>query len=105
MEQSSAVAEALNPFMDPAQRSMAELISVIRTAEELAEIRRRNLISSIRRFCAARGSEATEVPANHWYFRDRLKRFHPLAAGIKKVAWQGQQGQAACPACEGVGRS
>jgi integrase len=77
-----------NPFVDPDQSTMADLVAVISADTELDDTRRRNVTSSIRRFCATLGYELTEVPANHGYFRERLKRFHPLAAGIKKKRWQ-----------------
>lgn len=77
-----------NPFMDTAQMSMAELITLISNDGELTAVRRRNLTSSIRCFCKALDCDPSQVPANFWYFRERLKRFHPLAAKIKKKRWQ-----------------
>lgn len=77
-----------NPFIDPGHPTMADLVAVISADTELDDTRRRNVASSIRRFCAALGYELTGVPANYWYFRERLKRFHPLAVGIKKKRWQ-----------------
>lgn len=87
LQRSSETAKP-NPFVDPGQPTMVDLVAVIGADKELDDTRRRNVTSSIRRFCAALGYELTEVPANHWYFRERLKRFHPLAAGIKKKRWQ-----------------
>lgn len=80
--------DAANPFVDPGQRSMADVIALIGADQDLSDARRRNVSSSIRRFCAALGYEVSQVPANHWYFREHLKRFHPLAVGIKKKRWQ-----------------
>jgi len=77
-----------NPFMDPSQPTMADLIAIVSKDETLSPVRRANLASSIRRFCAALGCDPTQVPANHWYFKQRLKRFHPLEKGIKKKRWQ-----------------
>jgi len=77
-----------SPFMDQRQMSMAELIDMINAAHDLTHVRRRNLASSVRRFCAALGCDPSQVPANHWHFRQRLKRFHPMSAGIKIKRWQ-----------------
>lgn len=77
-----------NPFIDPGHPTMADLVAVISADTELTDSRRRNVTSSIRRFCAALDYDLTGVPANYWYYRERLKRFHPLAAGIKKKRWQ-----------------
>lgn len=77
-----------NPFMDPAQMSMADMIALIAGDEELPPTRRRNLTSHIRCFCKALDCEPGQVPANFWYYRERLKRFHPLAVNIKKKRWQ-----------------
>ena len=88
MFDTAAEIEKSNPFVDPGQRSMADVIALIRADDGLGDTRRRNVASSIRRFCAALGYEPTAVPASHWYFRGRLKRFHPLEAGIAKKRWQ-----------------
>lgn len=77
-----------NPFIDPGHPTMADLVAVISADTKLTDSRRRNVASSIRRFCAALDYDLTGVPANYWYYRERLKRFHPLAAGIKKKRWQ-----------------
>lgn len=81
-------ASPANPFMDAALPTMADLISKINADEELSVVRRRNVSSSVRRFCAALGYEPGQVPANHYYYRQRLKTFHPLEAGVTKERWQ-----------------
>lgn len=77
-----------NAFMDPSLPTMAQLIENISGDVNIPVIRRRNLTSSIRRFCEALGYEPSQVPANHSYFRQRLKLFHPLEAGLSKKRWQ-----------------
>jgi hypothetical protein len=79
---------SLGPFWDPSQKTMAKLIQDIRGDATLSEVRRRNLASSIRRFCEVLGYDTAQVPANHWHFRQRLKRFHPLTAGLTVKRWQ-----------------
>jgi integrase len=67
--------------------SIADLISLINDDEDLALTRRRNVASSIRRFCQALNCNPEEAPATFEYFRDRLARYYPLAAGIQKKRW------------------
>lgn len=68
--------------------TMACLISLVAADEDLTAVRRRNVTSSIRRFCAALGYAPNEAPPDFAFFRDRLTSFHPLAVGIKKKRWQ-----------------
>lgn len=75
-------------FLDPALPTMQQLIENIATDDTIPQTRRRHLASSVRRFCKALGFEPAHVPANHSYFRQRLKGFHPLEAGVKKKRWQ-----------------
>jgi integrase len=77
-----------NNLLDPALPKMSDLIALIRADEGLTASRRANLVSSINRFCGALTYSVSEVPANHWYFRERLKRFHPLEVGLTKKRWQ-----------------
>jgi len=79
---------AVNPFMDPGLPTMADLIGMVNADPKVPPVRRRNVTSSIRRFCKALGCEPDQVPANHNYYRQRLKTFHPLEAGIAKKRWQ-----------------
>lgn len=81
-------AAVINAFMDPTLPTMADIIAVVTGDDSIPVSRRRNLASSIRTFCKALGYEPSKVPANHAYFRERLKRFHPLEAAIKKKRWQ-----------------
>jgi len=67
---------------------MADVIAIVTGDTTIPMVRRRNLASSVRTFCKALGSEPPKVPANYAYIRERLKRFHPLQAGIKKKRWQ-----------------
>jgi integrase len=79
---------SVNPFAGDTHATMADLIAMITADADLTPVRRRNVSSSVRRFCKALMFEPMQVPANAWYFRERLKRFHPLQAGIKKKRWQ-----------------
>lgn len=82
------IVQAINPFMDQSILTMAGLIELIKNDTALKPVRRANVTSSIRRFCEALGMTPDHVPATHWYFRDRLKRFHPLEKGITRKRWQ-----------------
>ena len=84
----TAPPKAANPFMDPAAVTMADLVAMVARNEDLTPERRRNLASSTRRFCAALGYDPAQVPADMLAFKERLRRFHPLSAGIKKKRWQ-----------------
>lgn len=79
---------AHNAFIDPAELTMAGLIELVKRDSCLPAIRQSNVASSIRRFCKALGFAPDQVPATHWYFRERLKRFQPLAEGIQPKRWQ-----------------
>ena len=78
----------VNPFMDASLPTMADLIEIVKTDPALSTVRRHNITSSVRKFCKALGFEPGQVPANHSYYRQRLKTFHPLEVGIKKKRWQ-----------------
>jgi integrase len=71
-----------------APTNLAELIETIAADDSLSEIRRRNLCSSLRRFCQALGLLPDVVPATFWFFREKLANFHPAEAGIKEHRWQ-----------------
>ncbi len=68
--------------------TMAGLIQSILADPGLAEVRRRNVASSIRRFCAALDVPPERAPAAFWFFRERLERFHPAQTAIKVRRWQ-----------------
>ena len=68
--------------------TMAKLIQCILADPGLAGVRRRNVASSIRRFCAALNVPPEQAPAAFWFFRERLERFHPAQAAIKVRRWQ-----------------
>lgn len=80
-------AETMIPFGNREHQSMATLITRIQADGSLSDVRRRNVASSIRRFCEALDCSPAQVPAAFAYFRDRLTRFHPLAVGITKKRW------------------
>jgi integrase len=80
-------AETTIPFSNRDYQSMAALITRIQADGSLNDVRRRNVASSIRRFCEALDCSPGQVPATFEYFRDRLTRFHPLAVGITKKRW------------------
>lgn len=68
--------------------TMADLI--VQMAEDLAlkPVRRRNLASSIRRFCEVLGHDPAEAPAAFWVFRERIAAFAPAAVGMTRKRWQ-----------------
>jgi integrase len=68
--------------------TMAGLIQSILADPGLTEVRRRNVASSIRRFCAALNVPPEQAPAAFWFFRERLERFHPAQTAIKVRRWQ-----------------
>lgn len=68
--------------------SLADVLDRIVVAEDLPEVRKRNVCASIRRFCAALGLEPTSTPASFEALRRLLETFHPLNAGIKLKRWQ-----------------
>ncbi len=71
-----------------APTTMSELIETIARDAALTDARRRNVCSSIRRFCQALGMLPDVVPATFWIFREKLANFHPAEAGIKPHRWQ-----------------
>lgn len=79
----------LNPFASANQITMADLIELIIEDGALRLKRRRDLASSIRSFALVLGLNPSEIPANHWYYRERIKRIHPKQqASISKKRWQ-----------------
>ncbi len=79
----------LNPFASANQITMADLIELIIEDGALRLKRRRDLASSIRSFALVLGLNPSEIPANHWYYRERIKRIHPKQqARISKKRWQ-----------------
>ena len=68
--------------------TMADLIERMLADQDLTDARRRNLASSIRRFCGALGIAPERAPAAFWFFRERLERFHPADVDIKPHRWQ-----------------
>jgi hypothetical protein len=68
--------------------TMADLIGYVLADKGLTAIRRRNLASSIRRFCAALGCAPDQSLATFWFFREALRDFAPAQAGLKTHRWQ-----------------
>ncbi len=85
--QTTAPSPATPAANQPGSPTMAELLALMSADGSLARTRRANVTSSVRRFCQALGCEPAEAPATFWWFRDRLKTFHPLEAGIAKKRW------------------
>lgn len=73
---------------DAQPQTMADLILCIEADTDLAESRRRNIASSLRRFCVALGYDPTSTAASFPALRAGLKDFRPEAAGIKRKRWQ-----------------
>ena len=68
--------------------TMAELLQVILDDPDIPEVRRRNVASSIRRFCAVLELKPEHASATFWFFREKLERFHPSKAGLKPHRWE-----------------
>ena len=73
---------------DETTPTMAELIQCLLADQGLTEARRRNLASSIRRFCAVLGIAPEQAPAAFWFFREQLEGFHLADADMKAHRWQ-----------------
>jgi hypothetical protein len=80
------VSEAPGATMVPS--TMADLIACILADGELTEARRRNLASSVRRFCSALDCPPEQAQARFPFFRDRLSRFSPARVGLKPHRWE-----------------
>lgn len=68
--------------------TMADLIDLVEADTGLDPVRRRNLASSVRRFCAVLGYAPNEATAAFWFFRERIKTFAPAAEGMTRKRWQ-----------------
>jgi len=68
--------------------TMDDLIAKIVRDPELTAVRRRNVASSIRRFCDVLQLDPAGTPANFSTFRAGLVGFHPLSVGVQKKRWQ-----------------
>lgn len=67
--------------------TMQDLLDRIIADPDLADGRRRNVATSIRKFVALLDLDLT-MPANFRVFRDHLSRFHVGKAGMTKQRWQ-----------------
>src|SRR4051812_34263434 len=74
--------------MSDGTQTMANLIGSVLVDPRFSDVRRRNLASSIRRFCAVLGFAPEEALATFWYFRDAMRRFAPAQAGLKPHRWE-----------------
>ncbi|MEL7471580.1 MAG: hypothetical protein AAFN27_24245 [Pseudomonadota bacterium] len=75
--------DSLGPFVDPNSLMMSDALEQLDTMD-LAKTRRRDLRSAIRSLCRLLDREAGEVPANINWLHVRLRRVHPVAAGISE---------------------
>ena len=73
----------LGPFVDPDSLMMSDVLERL-DKKELATTRRRDLRSAIRSLCRLLDREPREVSANIDWVHVRLRRVHPVAAGISK---------------------
>lgn len=80
------------PAPDAADRraptTMARLLELVANEPVLTPARRRNLTSSIRRFCEVLGYTPDEAPAAFWFFRERIQAFAPASTGMTRKRWQ-----------------
>lgn len=66
---------------------MADLIERIRADDSVSSSRRRDILSSVRRFCALLDLEPARAPAAFPFFRDAIRRFHPARGNISPKRW------------------
>ena len=64
--------------------TMAALVDRIQANTSLTAARRRNVASSIRRFCELVGADPNRTPATFWALREHLHGFCPIASGVTK---------------------
>lgn len=67
--------------------SMAWVIEQIVADVRLTPTRRRNVASSIRRFCQALALDPIQAGADFAFFRERLQNFEPVQAKIRAKRW------------------
>ncbi|ANK82138.1 MAG: hypothetical protein TEF_16080 [Rhizobiales bacterium NRL2] len=70
-----------DPFVDPATPRMSAVLGQLEELD-LSPTRRRDLRSAIRSLCRLIGKTPEEVPANINWVHVRLRRVHPVSAGI-----------------------
>lgn len=88
LQECPSIRTCMAPSVDTEpSHSMAWLIDQVLSDETLKETRRRNVASSIRRFCQVLGLDPTQAPADFAYFREHLQGFHPTQARIKARRW------------------
>ena len=76
-----------NPFAAEGQPMMIDLIALVLADSTLPLKRRREVCSCIRRFCEVLGVEPRFAPANHWWYRERLKQARPRQLGLAPKTW------------------
>ncbi|MEQ9269900.1 hypothetical protein [Marinobacter salarius] len=62
-------------------------MALVENGSERSEAGRRNVVSSLRRFCEVLDFDPKTAPADFEHYRDRLQKFHPLMAGLKPKRW------------------
>ncbi len=72
-----------SPFVNPDGMMMAEVLSKLDTVD-VTETQRRDLKSAINSVCRLVGRRPEEVPANINWVHVRLRRIHPVQAGISE---------------------
>ena len=73
----------ISPFVDPNGMMMSDVLERLLKLD-LPDTRRRDLRSAIRSVCRLVDRAVTEVPANINWVHVRLRRVHPIQAGISK---------------------
>lgn len=68
--------------------TMADLISYVLADDGLTKTRRRNVASSIRRFCTVLGCQREQSPATFSFFREAVRDFAPRQAGLRPHRWE-----------------
>lgn len=72
-----------DPFVDPATPRMSAVVEQLEELD-LSPTKRRDLRSAIRSLCRLIGRTPEEVPANINWVHVRLRRVHPVSAGISE---------------------
>ena len=79
--------QSRNPFADPGDPSLADLVERIRVDDDLPVRTKQNWSWALRTASRAIGKEPAAVPAHPKFLRAALERAAPDAIGISRSAW------------------
>ncbi|MBV0914219.1 site-specific integrase [Anianabacter salinae] len=75
-------------FVAPSTPSFADLIDQIGRNDDLSNVRRKDLVSGLRRVAEALGRSPAQVPADPRWLQPRIARVAPAFLGITRKTWQ-----------------